>query len=260
MINIRASSLAELFDCPARWQAKHLDGLRMPGNGKALLGTAIHASTAAYDQAALDGSPISIDDSAGALVDTLRNPKEDIDWGEDKPRDAEAVGLILHSRYCSQIAPLQDYAAVEIACDKIEITDLGLSLSGTADRIRRVDGELGIADLKSGGRAVGSDGRAVTAGHGAQLAVYELLAEMSFGQALTLPAQIIGLQTAKTTAKVGLGEIPNVRAALIGTEDDPGLLQHAAKMIHGGIFPGNSKSVLCSAKFCPRYATCKYKS
>lgn len=260
MINIRASSLAELFDCPARWASKNLEGLRMPGNGKALLGTAIHASTAAYDQAILDGSPIGIDDAASELIDTLQNPREEIDWAEDSPKDAEKIGLILHTRYCSQIAPLQDYAAVEITCDRIEISDLGISLSGTADRIRRVDGELGIADLKSGGCAVGSDGRAVTAGHGAQLAVYELLAETTFGQALTLPAQIIGLQTAKTTARVGLGEIPNVRAALIGTEDDPGLLQHAARMIQGGNYFGNSKSMLCSAKFCPKHPTCKFKN
>ena len=77
---------------------------------------------------------------------------------------------------------------------------------------------------------------------------------------MTLPAQIIGLQTAKTTARVGLGEIPNVRAALIGTEDDPGLLQHAAGIIKSGSFYGNPKSTLCSAKFCPKYSTCKFKN
>ena len=260
MINIRASSLGELFDCPARWAAKNLDNLRMPGNGKAHLGTSLHASTAAFDQAILDGNPISIGDAAEVFVDTLRNPQEEIDWAEDSPADAEKVGLILHSRYCSDIAPLQTYAAVEIQCEKIEILDLGISLSGTADRIRVVDGEMGIADLKSGGRAVGTDGRAVTSGHGAQLAVYELLTELSFGQPMTLPAQIIGLQTAKTTARVGLGEIPNVRAALIGTEDDPGLLQHAAGIIKSGSFYGNPKSTLCSAKFCPKYSTCKFKN
>ena len=54
MINIRASSLGELFDCPARWAAKNLDNLRMPGNGKAHLGTSLHASTAAFDASALD--------------------------------------------------------------------------------------------------------------------------------------------------------------------------------------------------------------
>jgi len=142
----------------------------------------------------------------------------------------------------------------------LEITDLGLTLTGTADRIRVVGDEFGLSDLKSGGRAVGADGSAVTSGHGVQLAVYELLAEHTFGKAITLPAQIIGLQTSKGSPKVGVGEIPNVRAMLIGTEDSPGLLQHASQIIRSGSFYGNPKSMLCSAKFCPRYPTCKYRS
>ena len=32
-VSIRASSLPELFDCPARWAAKHLRGMRMPMSG-----------------------------------------------------------------------------------------------------------------------------------------------------------------------------------------------------------------------------------
>lgn len=259
MINIRASSMGELFDCPARWAAKHLDGMKMPGNGKSQLGTAIHAGTAAYDQSVIDGSPISIDDAAGELVKTLHEPEYEVDWADDSPKDAEKVGIILLGKYCNEIAPLQDYAAVEIGCDRLEISDLGISLSGTADRIRRVDGELGISDLKSGGTAVGSDGKAKTGGHAAQMAVYELLAETSFQQPMTLPAQIIGLHTAKTTAKVGLGEIPNARQVLIGTEEDPGLLHHAASIIKTGSFYGNSKSMLCSPKFCPKFNVCKFR-
>lgn len=260
LIRVRASSLAELFDCPARWEAKNLLGIRHPTNGKALLGTAIHASTAAFDQAALEGSPISIDDAASALVDTIHKPEEEVDWGDDRPNDAEQIGLVLHSKYCTQVAPAQQYSGVEVTCEALEISDLGLVLTGTTDRIRIVGEEFGIADLKSGGRAVGSDGRAVTTGHGLQLAVYELLAEQSTGKALTLPAQIIGLQTAKSSPKVGIGEIPNARQALIGTEEDPGMLQHAADLIHSGRFYGNPKSMLCSAKFCPRYSTCRYKA
>ena len=44
-ISVRASSLAELFDCPARWEAKNLLNMKMPAVGAARLGTAIHAST-----------------------------------------------------------------------------------------------------------------------------------------------------------------------------------------------------------------------
>lgn len=259
-VNIRASSLGELFDCPARWEAKNLLNMRGVGNGKAQLGTAIHAGTAAFDQAILDGKPISIEESCEPLSQAIWQPEYEVDWGEDSQNDSERIGIKLLDKYCREVAPKQKYAAVEVACENLEITDLGITLTGTADRIRIVDDEYGLSDLKSGGRAVGSDGVAVTAGHGAQLAVYELLAEHTFGKAMTLPAQIVGLQTAKTTARVGLGEIPNVRAMLIGTEDSPGLLEHASKLIHSGAFYGNSKSMLCSAKFCPRFAVCKYRS
>lgn len=260
LVRIRASSLGELFDCPARFEAKNILNMRGPSSGKAQLGTAIHAGTAAFDQAVLDGSPISVNDACDPLIEAIWQPEFEVDWGEDKQQDAEAIGIKLLAKYCKEIAPTQEYAAVEVTCDNLEITDLGLVLTGTADRIRKLDGEFGLSDLKSGGRAVGSDGKAVTVGHGAQIAVYELLAEHTFGQAMTLPAQIIGLQTAKTTARVGLGEIPNIRATLIGTEDDPGLLQHASKIIHSGSFYPNPKSMFCSSKFCPRYTTCKYRS
>ena len=46
MTTIRASSWADLFDCPARWYAKNVQGLRLPSSGAAALGTAVHAGTA----------------------------------------------------------------------------------------------------------------------------------------------------------------------------------------------------------------------
>lgn len=267
IVTIRASSLAELFDCPARWEAKHLRGLRLPSSGAARLGTAVHAGTALFDQSRLDGNPLSADEAAGALVDALHSKDDEsgngeVDWSETHPKDAERIGLALHARYCADIAPLQDYVGVEVPCERLEIADLGIALTGTTDRIRRLpDGQLGIADLKTGGRAVGSDGIAVTQGHGPQMGVYELIAEFAVSQALTAPAQIIGLQTGKTASaqRVGTGEIHDARAALLGDEYAPGLLEHASRLIHAGAFYGNPKSVLCSAKYCPAHPTCKFK-
>ncbi|MFY1963377.1 RecB family exonuclease [Achromobacter xylosoxidans] len=262
IIPIRASSMAELFDCPARWEAKNLLGMRTPSSGAARLGTAIHAGTAAFDQARLDGNPITPDEAAGEFVKTLHNTDEEVEWDEASPNDAERIGLALHARYCAQIAPHQDYVAVELKCERMEITDLGIALTGTTDRIRRVaTGELGITDLKSGARAVSADGAVATAGHGPQMGVYEILAEHAIGEQITAPAQIIGLQTGKTAAaqRVGSGEISGARAALVGTEDSPGLLQHASRLIHSGSFYANPKSVLCSGKYCPRHPTCKFK-
>ncbi len=263
IITIRASSLAELFDCPARWSAKNLEGLRLPKSAAAQLGTAVHAGTAAFDSSRLPGGvPITADDAAGALVDAIHKPEESVEWEDTALNDAERIALALHSKYCADIAPKQIYRGVEVRCEKLELPDLGIALTGTTDRVRETSAGLGISDLKTGGRAVGTDGHAVTQGHAVQLGVYELLAEHAMGLDITAPAQIVGMNTGKTPAaqRVGTGEVPNAKSALIGTEEQLGLLEHASRLIHGGVFYGNSKSVLCNAKYCPAYAKCPFKA
>ncbi|AOY93803.1 nuclease [Cupriavidus sp. USMAA2-4] len=262
IVTIRASSLAELFDCPARWEAKHILGMRMPSSGASHLGTAVHAGTAAFDQAVLDGAPITADDAAAAVVDSIHDKDAEVDWEDSDPATAERIALALHTRYCVEIAPRQHYIGVEVKCERLEIPELGLALTGTTDRVRTTEAGAGISDLKTGGRAVGTDGVAVTAGHGPQLGVYELLAEHAMGIPISAPAQIVGMNTGKTAAgqRVGTGEIESPRTVLLGTEDQPGLLQHASRLIQSGAFYGNGKSFLCSAKYCPRHATCPYKS
>lgn len=262
-VAIRASSLPELFDCPARWEARHLLHKRLPMSGKAALGKAIHASTGAFDAARVLGSPITADAAAGAAVDCLHHPTEDVDWDEDNPQAAERIALALHTRYCADIAPAQDYVAVEAACDALTIADLGITLTGTIDRVYRDDtGALGIADLKSGKTAVNAQGQVKTQGHGLQLATYELLAEVAIGKPITAPAQIVGLQTGATerAQRVAVGEIDSPRDALIGSPDFPGALQHAAAMLKAGLFHPNSRSQLCGARYCPIWETCNGRS
>lgn len=263
MITIRASALSDFFDCPARAEAKHLLGKRCPTNGKALLGTAIHASTAVFDRSVLDGSGITIDEAAAAAVDKIHRPEEETSLDDDeKANDIEAVAVALHKLYCTTIAPTQEYAAVEVQCERLEITDLGIALTGTTDRVRIVGDGHGIADLKSGGTAVRADGRVETKGHAYQLGVYELLAERASGLPITEPAQIIGLQTGKTAkgqrAAVS-GPVSGARDVLIGEEDSPGVLEIVSRMIHSGTFPGNPRSMLCHEKYCPIYQTCKFR-
>ena len=38
LVRLRASSLPELFDCPARWEAKHVKNMRLPTSAAAQLG------------------------------------------------------------------------------------------------------------------------------------------------------------------------------------------------------------------------------
>ncbi len=124
IVTIRASSLGRLFDCPASWAATHIEGKRTPSNGKAMLGKAVHASTAVYDQSTIDGAGITIDEAAAAVSDTIHRPDEDVVWEDDTPGDAERIAIALHTKYCQVIAPEQTYRAVEVRCESLEITDL----------------------------------------------------------------------------------------------------------------------------------------
>lgn len=260
-ITIRASSFSDLFDCPARWEAKHVRGLRLPSSGAAQLGRSIHAGAAAFDVARIEGDPISIDDAAGAVVDALHKPENDVAWEDLTPQSAEGIALVLHGRYCREIAPSQTYIGVEVACERVEITDLGLAITGTTDRVRvTADGEVGITDIKTGARAVDSKGNVETASHLAQLGAYELLTGQAIGRQVTAPAQIVGMQTGKTAQaqRVAVGTA-NARLALVGNEEQPGLLQMAAKVLHSGLFYGNPRSYLCSAKYCPAHGTCRFR-
>ena len=77
-ILIRASSLAGLFECPARWEAQNIRGLRTPSSGSARLGTAVHTSTALFDTSRMNGTGITPDEAAGAAVDAIHKPDEDV--------------------------------------------------------------------------------------------------------------------------------------------------------------------------------------
>lgn len=260
-IVIRASSLAALFACPARWEAKHIRKLRLPANAYARLGTAIHASTALFDASRLSGNDITTDEAAGAAVDAIYKPNEEVIWDELQPPEAERIALSLHRLYCETIAPKQIYAAVEATCNSLEIRDLGIVLTGTVDRVRRTDEGFGITDLKTGKSTVAADGTCRTQGYAAQIAVYELLAEQSAHVAIEAPAQIIGLQAAKTKKgqRIATGIIHGGRALLLGDEDSPGLLEIAAQLVRSGTFYGNPKTQFCGEKYCPIFNTCKWR-
>lgn len=262
MIAIRASSLADLFDCALRWQARNLLHLSQPTAGAAHLGTSIHAGTAAYDQASLLGAPIAIDEAAGVLVDTLHHPEQDVVWDAAMtPAKAEPIALALLTRYCETIAPERDYVAVEARCDDlvIDVDGYRLGLTGTVDRVRReTDGALGISDLKTGKTAVSTEGVVAAGKHAVQLGAYEILAQHSIGRPMEAPAEVIGLQT-NGKARVGSGTIERPRDILIGGEDHKGLLQFAAEILRSGLFSPNNRSLLCAAAYCPLFQTCPYR-
>lgn len=263
-LSIRASSFAGLFDCAYRWEGIYLLGMKNVVGRRAILGTAIHAGTAAFDAARLNGSPISADDAAGVMVDKLTNPDSDFDPNKDdlSKREAEIIGITLTAKYCHEWAPKYEFVGVEMETVPLDI-DCGhgtvLRLTGTMDRARiRKNGEdISIADIKTGGTAVQKDA-ANTKGHGAQIGTYELLFEHTTGQQITADAEIIGMSTS-SSAKIATGAIKNAKQIITGTQDQPGLLEFAADMFRQGRFLPNPKSLLCSERYCPRFSTCHFR-
>ncbi|MDR0672895.1 MAG: PD-(D/E)XK nuclease family protein [Zoogloeaceae bacterium] len=258
---VRASSWPALFDCPHRWYWQNIVGLKSAWSGAALLGTAVHAGTGIFDTRRLNGEAASIEEAVDVSRAALLEKQGEVEW-DDKldVKSADGLSIALTARYCETIAPTRQYAAVELACESLDIaTDHGtVRITGTTDRIRVLpDGGMGIADLKTGGRATEKtpDGgrRAVTKGHHLQLGIYTLMAEAASGERLDAPAEIIGLQTTKD-APVATGEVADVKTPLLGTDEAPGIIEIAAGMLKSGVFPPNCRSVLCSARYCAAHA------
>jgi hypothetical protein len=258
---VRASSWPALFDCPHRWYWQNIVRLKSPWSGAALLGTAIHAGTGCYDSLRMAGAEASIEEAVDVSRAELFQKSDEAEWDDRLDvRSADDLAIALTARYCETIAPARQYAAVELKCEALDITtDHGVvRLTGTTDRVRVLpDGSMGIADIKTGGRATekAMDGsrRAVTKGHHLQLGIYTLMAEAASGERLDAPAEIIGLQTTKD-APVATGEVADVKTPLLGTDEKPGLIEIAAGMLKSGIFPPNPRSMLCSAKYCAAHA------
>lgn len=269
-VRVRASSWAGLFDCAHKWEGVNLMGMKSVSGLRATLGTAIHASTAVFDESRMQGTGITAMEAAAAFIDKLHHPDGEVDYrNEDLTMtEAERIGLVLHSKYCTEISPRYHFVSVELTAKPL-ILDVGdgleLEVTGTLDRARIIKGEygVGIADLKTGKMAVTTDKDgnrvATTAGHAAQIGTYEILYEHSTGEFITAPSEIMGLSTG-AKQDVAVGQIVDARDILLGTEGKPGLIEYAAVMFKSGLFPPNPKSQLCSSKYCPRHATCAFKN
>lgn len=262
-IKVRASSWGSLFDCALRWQGQNLLGMRSPSSPRALLGTAVHAGTAAFDAARVLGEPISAFDAAEALVQTLRNPREDVNWRNSdlRPQDAERIALALHTQYCQNVSPRYEFQAVELTAKPMTIDCGGgqlVELTGTLDRSRVIasTGRPRIADVKTGRVAV-SEGKAKTKGHAAQVGTYQLLLEHTTGVQTDDEAEIIGMKTAGKP-EIATGIITGAKQMMIGTAEYPGLIEIGAAMFRSGLFPPNPQSQLCAEKYCVRWKSCPY--
>ncbi len=261
-VTIRASSWGSLFDCAMRWEGEHMLGMRKPSGLRAQLGTAIHASTATFDAAHLAQEDITADQAADVFVKTLYEPENEVDYSQDDltVKEAEKIGLILHSRYCSEIAPTMNYQSVEMPLQPMEIDCGGgvtVRLTGTMDRARVVksDGGKVINDIKTGSRVI-ADGKVSLKGRAAQLGAYQLMSESTDGEP-TVGAQITALQTTKA-APIGVSAVFDAKKIMLGTGHEKGLIEFAAVMLRAGLFPPNPQSQLCSKKYCARWNSCAF--
>lgn len=261
IVTVRASSWGSLFDCAFRWEGEHLLGMRKPSSLRAHVGTAIHAGTAAFDQARVDKRPITAVDAADAFVDALHHPEGEVDYRSDKTitlDKAEVIGLTLTTKYCTEISPRFTYKSVEMKLEPMEI-DCGdgllIRLTGTMDRARVAEAEGGIVipDVKTGARIV-ANGEVILKGKAAQLGAYQLMYENTTGEN-TVGGQIIGLQTT-SAADAAVSRVFDAKRVMVGTDKEQGLIEMAAVMFRTGFFPPNPQSSLCSEKFCARWDSC----
>ncbi|MFN6993703.1 MAG: PD-(D/E)XK nuclease family protein [Aquincola tertiaricarbonis] len=262
-LTVRASSWGGLFDCAYSWEGVHLLGMRKPSGMRAHLGTSIHASTAAFDNGRLPGaSPLSVDDAAGVFIETLHTPRYELDRSQDdlSMRDAERIGLQLHTAYCFDLSPRFTFRSVEAQLQPLDIDCGGgivVRLTGTMDRARVAETDAGVVipDIKTGSRVI-EHGQAKTKGRSAQLGTYQLMFEADTGEQ-TAGAQVLALQTS-SKPHVAASEVFDAKRVMVGTETSRGLISHAAEMFRTGLFAPNPQSMLCSPKYCARWDTCSY--
>lgn len=261
MTNIRASSLSELFDCPARWEAKYIEGLTLPTSEEALLGKAVHAAANLYDSHVLKGIPITVDDGKEAILTTIYMPDEEVAWDKSTAKEVEKRSIQLYELYVNEIQPLYTYVFVEKTCEPIHFKDLGIGFTGTPDRVFRSENGYGVLDIKTGKNVVSKSGNICTSKFAPQIGVYELAVELSFKIKIDVPAVIAGLNAAKTpdAQRAGVGHIYGAKELVLGEHGEKGLLHYAAHYINNGLFHGNPKSMLCLKKFCPIFHKCKWR-
>jgi PD-(D/E)XK nuclease superfamily len=261
--NVRASSWGALFDCAYKWEWETLLGHRKPSGLRAALGTALHASTAVYDQAVIDEAPVRASDAAAVLIEKLFKPEYDVDLSQDELSlgEAEKIGLILHTRYCHEISARMNYAEVETDLEPLEI-DCGsgtiVVLTGKMDRARVAKTDTGgfvIPDLKSG-KSVIEKGEAKIKGRSAQIGTYQLLYENT-RDVITEGGQVIALSTTSKPA-LAVSKVFDAKRVMVGAPGERGLIEWGAEMFRSGFFPPNPQSNLCNKKYCARWEHCSF--
>jgi hypothetical protein len=112
---VRASSWPTLFDCAHRWEWVNVRGLTGQSGPRASIGTAIHAGTAHFDSARMNGADGDVLEAVDVGIATLHGESANVQWDDTFNRStAEKWVVRLVTAYCQDIAPTREYIAVEI--------------------------------------------------------------------------------------------------------------------------------------------------
>ena len=261
VFTVRASSWGRLFDCAHAWEGTHILGMRKASGMRALLGTAVHAGTAAYDRARLEGTPCTPDDAAGVLIDELRNPVQDVDLTQDglSIDEAERIALTVLVKYCAEVAPKFHYIDVETTLDPLDI-DCGqgmtVRLTGTMDRARVAETEGGIVvpDVKTGTACWPTAKRS----RRPRRADRHLPADVRANEECPHGWLADHRAVHQRTSRRAVSPVFDARRVMVGQADQPGSRTRGRDVPHRPFSP-NPSSVLCSAKYCARWSTCLFR-
>jgi hypothetical protein len=262
-VPIRASGLAELFDCAARFAGKNFLGHRGQTYGRSHLGSALHYATAWFDNERTlpDGAP-DTETAVDKFITYLR-ADDRVMWADIPKQQAEKIGITLVTHYCLEISAQYQWAKVEATCEPIEIAmpnGVIFEITGHVDRVYEENARYGIADFKTSSRIIAADGSLAVDRHGLQLAIYELLeiqAAKATGLTIDLPALVLGFSTSGRM-EILAEKIRNPHALLFGDGENKGYLIAASEIIERQMYVGNTYSMLCSERYCASYNHCFY--
>ena len=257
-ISIRASSLSEFMDCQVRFKAKQLDGITMKWekSPEAIIGSAVHLAVGYFDGCMINDADVTISDATEIAIEYVDGEWVEADFNLPSSELERAKRLATESvmAYCWNLATSghgKQTFAVEPKLPPVtlHLSDIDVEITGTPDRIYRVDHAFGIRDIKTGARAFDIQGRAP------QLGIYELIATQA-GFNISLPSQIISIGK-PSSIPAPITRVTNVtnaqEIAAYGNDSQPGLISAVARAARSDFFLGNPRSSLCSEKFCPIY-------
>jgi CRISPR/Cas system-associated exonuclease Cas4 (RecB family) len=234
------SQVSNLMDCPYRWHAKHVLGIADPPTGNLALGKAVHTALA---ENFAQKCETKLDLPALGVVALFREAwslmREQTEFRDDEnPEELGKTGEVLVAKYMDEAAPRINPAAVEM---HVEGVIGGVKVQGYVDLLDVHGTVIEIKTAKA--RPSGIDPM-----HKFQVATYRLL----------LP-QARGTGRIDTLVKTKSPQLVQQPFSITDQElrATQTLYPVAQRLIRGGIYFPNRKSMMCSRRNCAFWRHCE---